>query len=181
MNGLPSAKENAENHWGKLIAAGIFFCIFIVIAISTIRETQQFNRTTRLLKELQANSLRELKISPWAATIEGKGGITFSPQDALVKGFVLALKDLRSYRGSPKGTMSRAHEWSVEIVTTEGHIIQMRCHLPAGKENVVHGDFVHILNGNFQSEALFQWYQQHSLRWLGENGKSQETSVERSE
>ena len=180
MNGLPPAKDQKEGHRGKLGATGLLLCIFLRIAFSMIRETIQFSRTTRLLKSLQPHSIREFNISPWT-TVGGYSALSFSPQDAIVKDFVRALGDLRAYRGSPKGTMSRAHEWFVEMVTTDGRIIQMGCHLPAGKKNVVHGKFVHILNGKFQSEALFQWYQQYSQRWLGEHEKRQETSVERSE
>ena len=74
--------------------------------------------------------------------------------------------------------MSLDHEWFVEIDTTERQVIQMSCHLPANGKQIVHGSFERSYYGRFQSQRLFQWYQQYSHRWLGEKEEDEEISIE---
>ncbi|MCP4398872.1 MAG: hypothetical protein GY801_16430 [bacterium] len=141
-------------------------------------QTKQFNRRVQALTPLSLTSVQEVRIRP--RTNQFGGGIPFAPADPLVAEFLKAVSDIRAYHGSPKGTLSRDHEWSIEIEMTDEHIIQMRCDLPANREEVAHGYFKEYHYGPFQSRGLYRWYQKYSHRWLGKKKNDKDMSMERS-
>lgn len=156
------------------VVIGLLGCVLFVGGILGMDYWQQaqFKKVAWHLKTLSLQTIHELRVyrhRPWLAT-----GTTFSSTEPITKAFLEAVKDIQPYNGSPKGVGSVDHEWFLEVELTSGEIIQMPCHLPANKEEVVHGSFGKFYEkgggpfyGNFQSHLLFQWYWNYSLLWLG--------------
>lgn len=173
-----------EDNLGTLVLVGSVIFILLIVVFVAIWQRFQFHKTTDILKSLSPPLIREVRVYPRAARVGGSF-IIFSPPDKLIDDFVNAVTDIRAYRGSPQGILSRDHEWFVEIKTIGGEIIHMQCHLPANKKKVVHGAFGLFYEkgggphyGKFQSENLYRWYQQYSHRWLGEEKEDEEISIE---
>jgi len=167
-----------------IVTYGMIAIIIVGIVITTTWQTIQFYRTIHTLKALSSFEIHELKIYPRVGKAKGIPIISTSP-DTMLHEFGDALKDIRAYRGNPSKIMSLDHVWFIELETTKGQIIQMPCHLPENGEKIVHGELGKFYEkgggpfyGRFQSEKLFQWYQKHSSRWLGEQqGEDKEISI----
>jgi hypothetical protein len=183
MKNVPKTPE--KNTLGTRISYGVVLFIIVTVVSIIIWQTIQFYRTTHTLKSLSPLAIRELKIYPRVGSARGKP-VIFSSPDTLIDQFLNALIDIRTYRGGSKGVMSFDHMWFIELETTEGRVIQMPCHLPANGKKVVHGtvgrfyEWGVVPYGDFQSQKMFQWYQQYSHRWLGEKGEDEGISLESS-
>ena len=102
-----------------------------------------------------------------------KSSFSFSPSESLVKEFVLALKDMRSYSFNHDAVKTdlqgESQEWGIEMYATgAGQLFSIYFYVPArSQKNIIVGK---IGTRYFQSELLYQWYQTYSHRWLTPEG-----------
>ena len=182
MESTPQLHE--RNPFVTRLSYGVIFLLIVFALLSVALHTIRFYRTVHALKTLHTRHIKEFRLYPRTTLARGKP-IIFSPSENIVDEFLKALSDIRAYRGNPSKIASIDHEWFVEIKTSEGHIIQMRCHLPANKGPKIHGSLGRFYEkgggayyGKFQSQRLYEWYQTYSHLWLGENKENEEISIE---
>jgi hypothetical protein len=137
-----------------------------------------------MLKSISSSAIHEMRVYP-RIILPDRRPIVFSPPDPLIEEFLVALKDMKFYLGGNRGSSSADHTWLVEIYDGNENIVRINCHVPRGIENRIHGRLGQFdtqgggqYYGDFQSEGLFQWYQQYSHRWLGEQHQDENTSIE---
>jgi hypothetical protein len=179
-NGLSSQKDDKL---GTIVFVGIVLLIIVAAMANAIWQRWHLRSTVSNLKSLTPTVVRELRIYPRAATNKGFP-IIFSTPDIIIDEFINSLSDIRTYHGNSGGILSVNHEWFLEIETIDRDVIQIECNLPANKKNVVHGELgrfekdrrMHF--GAFRSQNLFKWYQQSSHRWLREQRKDEDISIE---
>jgi hypothetical protein len=158
----------------------IILLIFVAIGGGMILQNILFHRTIETLSAMNSQTVAIFMIYPRGSNSIDTP-IVFTPPDPIIEGFFQSVPDFRSYWSRSEGVSSHEHIWLLEIAA-KGKLIQMRCSIPVEKGNIVIGSLSELSSsgikwnyGRFQSQKLFQWYQQHSHRWLG--GKSQEERI----
>ena len=162
---------------GKMIkSVGIFAIVAIIVGGIGVQK-MKFNSTIHTLNTMDSATIISFKIYPTAGQ-SGDPFIEFEPSDPIVEAFLKSVIDFRSSTISAGSVATPDHGWSMEILT-ETDEVQMGCYIPVAHTQIVLGQFGKfgptsaIYYGQFQSQLLYQWYQEYSYRWLNHDESNQ--------
>jgi hypothetical protein len=147
----------------------MFLCVVLVLSFSQKRADKQAMKT---LKAINGQEVASFKIYPRMSVPEGEA-IEFQRPDLIVQEFFPAIQDFCSYKPSHDTISSQDDSWFLEM-TAENINMHINFYIPSGQKNFVVGVIRRVndtkTHSDFQSEALYRWYQKYSHRWLVPEG-----------
>ena len=143
----------------------MFLCVVLVLSFSQRRADKQAMKT---LEAIDGQEVKSFKIYPRISVPEGEA-IEFECLDLIVQEFFLAIQTFRHYKPSHDTISSQDNNWFL-VMTTENEVIHIDFYIPSEQKDSVIGILCRVnktkAHYHFQSEALYQWYQKYSHRWL---------------